>query len=97
MSLRRLGVLLTEIAIGDPVLDAGFCKREGNVQIDFKADVNQSEGIYAARTREILRRVRDGCGEDYKDAVEYRLMQGADAHDQPQVDPGSFFDNVVHP
>ena len=96
MSLRRLGVLLFEIAIGKPVLDAGFNKRYVGVQINFDTGANEPGDAHAEQKREILHRVCRESSEDYKDAVEYCLRQGVDTQVLNRLDLESFYDNVVH-
>ena len=91
MHIRRLGVLLTEIAIGRPVLEVAFNEELNNVEIDFDASCKE------AHFRDILRRVRRESSEDLKDAVGYCLKQSTAPRDVVQEDLESFYDHVVGP
>jgi hypothetical protein len=97
MHIRRLGVLLTEIAIGSPIFEVAFNELKNDVEIDFDVGVGESGKTRAARFRDILRRVRRESSEDFMDAVGYCLKQGTAPRDVVQADLESFYDHVVKP
>lgn len=94
MHIRRLGVLLTEIAIRSPVVEVAFNDWENDVEIDFTAEGDKLE---TSLRRDILRRVRRESSEDFMDAVGYCLKQGNIPRDVVQADLESFYDHVVEP
>ncbi|KAI4267851.1 MAG: hypothetical protein L6R38_008068 [Xanthoria sp. 2 TBL-2021] len=91
MHIRRLGVLLVEIAIGSPVIEVAFNCAKNDVEIDFDARGEET------MRRDILRRVRRESGEDFMDAVGYCLKQGTAPKDMVQADLEAFYDHVVEP
>lgn len=91
----RLGVLLTEIAIGSPIVDIAFNDRKNDVEIDF--DVDKIGFAPGSHFKDILRRVRREGGEDFMDAVAYCLKQGTAPRDVLHADLESFYDHVVEP
>lgn len=97
MHIRRLGVLLTEIAIGSPIFEVAFDELKNDVEIDFDVGVSESGTTRAARFKDILRRVRHESSEDFMDAVGYCLKQGTMPRDVARADLESFYDHVVEP
>lgn len=97
MHIRRLGVLLTEIAIGSPVFEVAFNGLKNDVEIDFDVGMSESGTIRAAHFKDILRRVGRESSEDFMDAVGYCLKQGTTPRDVAQADLESFYDHVVEP
>ena len=95
--IRRLGVLLTEIAIGSPVFEVAFNGLKNDVEIDFDVGMSESGTIRAAHFKDILRRVGRESSEDFMDAVGYCLKQGTTPRDVAQADLESFYDHVVEP
>ena len=94
MHIRRLGVLLTEVAIGSPIFELAFRKPEKQVEIDFEPTESETD---AAQLKDILRRVSRESSEDFVDAVNYCLQQGIAPRDVDRSDLESFYDNVVAP
>ncbi|KAI4125119.1 MAG: hypothetical protein LQ338_004447 [Usnochroma carphineum] len=97
MHIRRLGVLLVEIAIGTPVVEVAFNDSKNDVEIDLDARDNETGTTHAAHFQDILRRVRRESSEDFMDAVGYCLKQGTAPRDVVQADLESFYDHVVEP
>ncbi len=97
MHIRRLGVLLTEIAIGSPIFEVAFNAPENDVEIDFDVGIGESGPIRVAHHKNILRRVGRESGEDFMDAVGCCLKQGIAPRDVVQADLESFYDHVVEP
>lgn len=97
MHIRRLGVLLTEIAIGEPIAEVAFNNAKNDVEIDFFATESEPNPTNAAHFHDILRRVRHESSEDFMDAVGYCLKQGTAPRDVIQADLESFYDHVVEP
>ncbi|KAL8653327.1 MAG: hypothetical protein Q9226_003890, partial [Calogaya cf. arnoldii] len=93
MHIRRLGVLLVEVAIGSPVIEVAFNYLKNDVEIDFEA----SGDSCTAKRKDILRRVRREGSEDLMDAVGYCLKQGTAPKDMVKADLEAFYDNVVEP
>ncbi|MCJ1395418.1 hypothetical protein MMC18_008304 [Xylographa bjoerkii] len=96
MHIRRLGILLIEIALGQPVIDAGYDSIRQRVEMDL-ADAAAPEGTRSFAPREIAERIRKAAGEDFSVAVEYCLRQGTRPEDisQPQLE--RFYNKVVAP
>jgi hypothetical protein len=97
MHIRRLGVLLTEIAIGSPIFEVAFNELKNDVEVDFDVGVSEFGKTRVARFKDILRRVRRESSEDFMDAVGYCLKQGTAPRDVVQADLESFYDHVVEP
>ncbi|KAL8724606.1 MAG: hypothetical protein Q9166_007853 [cf. Caloplaca sp. 2 TL-2023] len=94
MHIRRLGVLLVEIAVGSPVIEVAFNHAKNDVEIDFDAIGDKTN---TAMRKDILRRVRRESSEDFMDAVGYCLKQGTAPEDMVQADIEAFYDHVVEP
>ena len=94
MHIRRLGVLLTEIAIGSPIFELAFNRPEKEVEIDFEPTESETGG---AQLKDILRRVSRESSQDFVDAVNYCLRQGIAPGEVHKRDLESFYDNVVAP
>ena len=56
MHIRRLGVLLTEIAVGSPVYDVAFNWTKNDIEIDFEAIFAEDENTKTAHFKDVLRR-----------------------------------------
>ena len=91
MHIRRLGVLLIEIATGSPVYEVFFNRLENDVEIDF------DDGASESKTTDILQRVSREGSEDLRDAIRYCLKQGTLARDIGPTDLESFYDHVIEP
>ena len=76
MHIRRLGVLLTKLAIGGPFIDVAFNKAKNDVEIDFDAKESELDDTDAAHSQGILRKLRHESSKDFMDAVGYCLKQG---------------------
>ncbi|MCJ1404070.1 hypothetical protein MMC11_007295 [Xylographa trunciseda] len=96
MHIRRLGILFIEIALGQPVIDAGYDSIRQRVEIDL-ADSTAPDGTRAYTPRETAEKIRKAAGEDFSMAVEYCLRQGTKPEDisQPQLE--RFYNKVVAP
>lgn len=94
MHIRRLGVLLVEIAVGSPVIEVAFNHAKNDVEIDFDARGDESS---TAKRKDILRRVRREGNEDIMDAVGYCLKQSTTPQEMVQADLEEFYDRVVEP
>ena len=97
MHIRRLGVLLTEIAIGRPIFEVAYNNLDDDIEIDFDVNLDGNGEIQAAGFRDILRRVRRESSEDFMEAVGYCLRQGTAPKDVVLTDLESFYDHVVEP
>lgn len=98
MHIRRLGVLLAEIAIGSPIFEVAFNKLRNDIEIDFEAvGGRETEAAGASHFKDILRRVRYEGSEDLMDAVAYCLKQGNAPRHVVRADLNSFYDHVVEP
>ena len=97
MPLRRFGVLLVEICLGEIACDAGYNASSGTVEIDFDVDVNDPESTYAYDLDGILERVRREAGMDFRDAVDYCLMQETSTENFTHEEIDGFFENIVGP
>ncbi|KAI4236431.1 MAG: hypothetical protein L6R40_006141 [Gallowayella cf. fulva] len=94
MHIRRLGVLLVEIAVGAPVIEVAFNHAENDVELDFDA---KGDNTNTAKRKDILRKVRRESSEDFMDAVGYCLKQGTAPGDMVKADLEAFYDHVVEP
>ena len=97
MHIRRLGVLLIEIAIGSPIYDLAFNEPKNSIEIDFDLGADESGKVRAARLTNILRRVRQTGGQDFMEAVLYCLKQGVTPRNVTQEDLETFHDQVIGP
>jgi hypothetical protein len=94
MHIRRIGVLLAEIAIGANVLAAKLDEETDSVQIDFGSGFE--DDIYK-NIDAILARVEDEAGYDWRDAIKHCLGQGLTPADVGLSDLDMFFIKVVNP
>ncbi|MCJ1317331.1 hypothetical protein MMC15_002654 [Xylographa vitiligo] len=96
MHIRRLGILFIEIALGKPVIDAGYDSIKQRVDMDL-ADSTAPEGTRAYTPRETAEKIRKAAGEDFSVAVEYCLRQGTKPEDISQTQLEHFYNKVVAP
>lgn len=96
MHIRRLGVLLIEIALGFPVPDLALHPRKG-IMIDEELDVENPERTKVLDRRAINRKIKREMGQDYTDAVDYCLQQGITPDQVGMVELQSFQLHVVEP
>jgi len=97
MHIRRLGILLTEIALGHTIQDVVYNVKRNDIEFDLDLNVAMPELTPIFRIREILSLVRSQASEDYGDAVAYCLNQGTPAERITEEDIVSFYDYVVTP
>jgi hypothetical protein len=96
MHIRRLGVLLVEIALGFPVPDLVLHPRKG-VLFDHELDLEDREKTTVLDRRAINRKIKREMGQDYTDAVDYCLRQSIPPARVRTRDLRSFQLNVVEP
>ena len=98
MHFRRLGIVLIEVALGQPVVDAGYDHIKNQVNIDHEVeDFTTSSRSRACLPRETARRVEQAAGEDFSIAVEYCLRQGISPDAVGKRDLERFYNRVVAP
>lgn len=98
MQIRRIGVLLTEIATGKNVVEASFNRETGRVRIYFD-EINLERDQASndcTNDAQIAARVEEGAGQDFREAVDYCLREPL-ATDIDVEELGSFFHNVIDP
>ncbi|OQV10668.1 hypothetical protein CLAIMM_14635 [Cladophialophora immunda] len=96
MHIRRLGVLLVEIALGFPVPDVVLHPVKG-IMIDEELDVENPERTKVLDRRAINRKIRREMGQDYTDAMDYCLQQGITPDRVRMEELQSFQSHVVEP
>ena len=98
MHIRRLGLLFIEIALGIPVLDAGYDKIKRRVELEYSSNTScASDRTRPYIPQEIAQRVEQAAGEDFSQAVEYCLRQGKKPEDITSRELEGFYNRVVAP
>lgn len=97
MHILRLGILLVEIALGSPVLDALFNPKSKEVEIDDEFLGNDSTHITVLHRKDINRRVLEVMGQDFMDAVNYCLQKSMVPREIGKEELHDFYKHVVEP
>jgi Ethanolamine utilization protein EutJ (predicted chaperonin) len=98
MQLRRLGVVLTQIATRNNIVKAVFNQETSHVRIFFDEGTLEKDETYNdfINAIDIARRVEDEASADFREAVQYCLEEPfAGGNDVGELE--SFFLNVVNP